>query len=75
MATHLSPSARKQPGFLNDEPDSGADDNDLFIVEHLVARRKEKVRRNIHAIQRPFYLLAVLFTHRHVLNTLYFGKE
>ena len=47
MATHLRPRARKQPGFFNDELDSAADDNDLFIVERLVARRKKKVRRNI----------------------------
>ena len=62
MATHLRPRARKQPGFFNDELDAAADDNDLFIVERLVARRKKKVRRDIHAIQWPFYLRA-LYSH------------
>ena len=74
MATHLRPRARKQPGFFNDELDSAADDNDLFIVERLVARRKKKVRRNIQCNTMAILCAFVLFTHRHVLNTLHFGK-
>ena len=67
MATHLRPRARKQPGFFNDELDSAADDNDLFIVERLVARRKKKVRRIIQCnIQWPFYLRALYSTQARV---------
>ena len=65
MATHLRPRARKQPGFFNDELDSAADDNDLFIVERLVARRKKKVRRNIQCNTMAILFACVILRFIH----------